>query len=314
MDRLESMSTLVAAVEAGSLSAAARRLGMPLATVSRKVSELELHLGTQLLHRSSRKLSLTDAGRSYLAACTRILEQIGEAERAASGEYSAPRGDLVLSAPIVFGRLHVLPIVTEFLRVYPEIDVRIVFSDRLANLFEEHVDVAIRVGALPDSSLIATRLGAIRRCVCGSPGYFERRGIPKQPPDLSHHDCITFEGISSADSWLFEGKRRGQSVQIRSRLIVNTAEAAIDAARLGLGVTRVFSYQFADSERNGALQRVLKSFEPAPLPVHLLHTAQPLLPLKLRVFLDYAAPRLKAQLSAHTPLDGGAKAKDNRRA
>jgi DNA-binding transcriptional LysR family regulator len=299
MDRLESMSTLVAAVEAGSLSAAARRLGMPLATVSRKVSELEAHLRTQLLHRSSRKLTLSDAGRSYLAACIRILEQVGEAERAASGEYSAPKGDLVLSAPIVFGRLHVLPIVAEFLRVYPEIDVRIVFSDRLANLLEEHVDVAIRVGALPDSSLIATRIGTIRRVVCGSPEYFERRGVPKQPTDLSSHDCLTFEGIAAADAWFFEGKQRAITVPIHSRLTVNTAEAAIDAACLGLGVTRVFSYQMAASERSGALLRVLKSFEPEPLPVHFLHAAQSLLPLKLRAFLDYAAPRLKARLPPH---------------
>ena len=165
MDRLESMSILVTAVEAGSLSAAGRRLGMPLATVSRKVSELEAHLKTRLLNRSSRQLTLTDAGRSYVAACRRILEDVGEAERAASGEYSAPRGDLIITAPIVFGRLHVLPIAMEFLKAYPDIDIRMVLADRVINLLEEHADLAVRIGALPDSSLVASRVGSIRRVV-----------------------------------------------------------------------------------------------------------------------------------------------------
>ena len=163
MDRLESMSILVSAVEAGSLSAASRRLGTPLATVSRKVSELEAYLGTRLLNRSSRRLTLTDAGRSYVAACKRILDDVGEAERSASGEYSAPRGDLVITAPIVFGRLHVLPVVSEFLKAYPEIDIRMVLADRVVNLFEDNVDLAVRIGELPDSSLVATRVGAILR-------------------------------------------------------------------------------------------------------------------------------------------------------
>ncbi len=290
------MSTLIAAVEAGSLSAAARKLGMPLATVSRKVAELEAHLRTQLVQRSSRKLTLTDAGRSYLSACTRILEQIDEAERAASGEYSAPRGGLVVTAPIVLGRLHVLPIVTEFLRAYPEIDIRIAFSDRLANLLEEPVDVAVRVGQLPDSSLVATRIGAIRRSVCASPGYFAERGAPERPEQLTRHDCITFEGIAAPQSWAFQGRRRSLNVPVHSRLSVNTAEAAIDAAVLGLGVTRVFSYQIAEHERTGSLQRVLLAFEAEPIPVHLLHVGQAQQPLKLRAFLDFAAPRLKARL------------------
>src|SRR5208283_2092412 len=172
MDRLESMSILVTAVEAGSLSAAGRRLGMSLATVSRKVSALEAHLKTRLLNRSSRQLTLTDADRSYVAACRRILEDVGEAERAASGEYSAPRGDLIITAPIVFGRLHVLPVVAAFLRAYPDIDIRMLLTDRVVNILEDHVDLAVRISELPDSSLIATRVGTVRRVVCGSPAYF----------------------------------------------------------------------------------------------------------------------------------------------
>ena len=203
MDRLESMSILVAAVEAGSLSAAARRLGMPLATVSRKVSELEAHLKTRLLNRSSRRLTLTDAGRSYVAACRRILEDVGEAERAAAGEYSAPKGELIVTAPIVFGRLHVLPVAMEFLEAFPEIDLRLVLADRLLNLQEDHVDLAVRIGELPDSSLVATRVGPIRRVVCASPAYFAARGTPRDPGDLSDHDCITFEGLMSPRAWTF---------------------------------------------------------------------------------------------------------------
>jgi len=296
MDRLESMSILVAAVEAGSLSAAARRLGTPLATVSRKVSELEAHLKTKLLNRSSRRLTLTDPGRSYIEACKRILEDVGEAERAASGEYSAPKGDLIITAPIVFGRLHVLPIAMEFLRAYPDVDIQIVLADRWVNLMEDHIDLAVRIGELPDSSLVATRIGAIRRVVCGSPAYFAERGTPKNPSELGGHDCITFEGLSSPNAWVFTTAKSDASVPIHSRLVVNTAEAAIDAAIAGVGITRVLSYQIANAMQAGTLAAVLEKFEPAPSPVSLVYAGQRLLPQKLRAFVDFAAPRLKARL------------------
>jgi DNA-binding transcriptional LysR family regulator len=295
MDRLESMSILVAAVEAGSLSAAARRLGTPLATVSRKVSDLEAHLKTRLLNRSSRKLTLTDAGRSYLDACKRILEDVGEAERAASGEYRAPKGDLIVTAPIVFGRLHVLPVAMEFLKAYPDVDIRLVLADRVINLLEDPVDLAVRIGELPDSSLVATRIGSIRRVVCGSPAYFAERGTPKHPGELGMHDCITFEGLSPPDSWVFTTAEA--SILVRSRLVVNTAEAAIDAAIAGVGITRVLSYQIANAMQTGALGVILEKFEAVPSPVSLVHAGQRRLPLKLRAFLDFAAPRLKARLS-----------------
>ena len=297
LDRLESMSTLLAAVEAGSLSAASRKLGMPLATVSRKVSELEARLRTRLVNRTSRRLTLTDAGRSYVAACKRILEDIEEAERAAAGEYSAPRGDLTITAPIVFGRLHVLPVAMEFLKAYPDIDLRLALADRLINLLEDQVDLAVRIGDLPDSSLVAMRIGAIRRVVCGSPEYLAKRGTPKSAGDLGTHDCITFEGLASADAWTFAKGKSQASVAVHSRLLVNTAEAAIDAAIAGIGLTRVLSYQAAAAIEAGTLAVVLREFEPAPWPVSLIHAGQPLLPQKLRAFLDFAAPRLKARLS-----------------
>src|SRR5271169_6668672 len=197
MDRLDAMSVLVSVVETGSFSAASRKLGAPLPTVSRKVSELEAHLNTRLLIRSTRRLTLTDAGAAYVAACKRILEQVGDAERAASGEYRSPRGDLVVTAPIVFGRLHVLPAIDELLATYREIDVRLVLSDRNVHLIDDHVDLAVRIGALPDSSMVATRVGSVRRVVCASPAYLAEHGIPKAPEDLSALACVTF-GMSTA--------------------------------------------------------------------------------------------------------------------
>jgi len=298
MDRFESMTVLLTAVEAGSLSAAGRRLGMPLATVSRKVSELETHVKARLLSRSTRKLALTDAGRDYVVACKRILEDVNEAERAASGEYSAPRGELIVTAPIVFGRLHVLPVTTEFLAAYPEVAVRLVLGDRVVNLLEDQVDLAVRIGELPDSSLIATRVGTIHRVVCGSPAYFAAHGTPESPHALSAHECVTFAALMSPDSWVFKVDGVDVSVPVHSRLIVNTAEAAIDAAISGVGVTRVLSYQIDQASRAGLLDRVLRDFEPAPLPISLVYAGHARLPLKLRAFLDFAAPRLRERVES----------------
>jgi DNA-binding transcriptional LysR family regulator len=296
MDRFESMSTLLAAVETGSLSAASRKLGMPLATVSRKVSALEAHLKTRLLNRTSRRLTLTDVGRSYVAACKRIMDEIEEAEHAATGEYRSPRGDLTITAPIVFGRLHILPVVFEFLKAYPEIDVRMSLTDRVVNFADEHFDLALRIGELPDSSLVANRLGEIRLITCASAAYFAEQGLPKAPGDLSSHDCITFAGLMSSDVWNFKSGKVETSVSIHSRLIVNTAEAAIDAAIASIGITRVLSYQAASPIRASKLAVALKDFEPNPWPVNLVRTGQSLQPLKVRAFLDFAIPRLKTRL------------------
>ena len=297
MDRLESMSILLTAVEAGSLSAAARRLATPLSTVSRRISELEAHLKARLLNRSSRNLTLTDAGRSYVEACKRILEDVGEAERAASGEYSAAKGELNITAPMVFGRLHVLPVAMEFLKAYPAVDIRCVLNDRVVNLLEDHIDLALRIGDLPDSSsLITTQIGSVRRVVCGSPAYFARRGVPENIDELAMHDCITFEGLPFPDFWMFPTSKANVSAAVHARLVVNTAEAAIDAAIAGLGVTRVLSYQVAAPMKAGLLNVVLQELEPAPSPVSLVYSGQRRLPLKLRAFLDFAAPQLKARL------------------
>lgn len=298
MDRFDAMAVFVAVVEAGSLSAASRQLGMPLATVSRKVGELESHLKTRLLIRTTRQLSLTDAGETYLAACRRILGDVGEAERVASGEYAEPKGELVVTAPLVFGRLHGVPVLSAFLIAHPKIDVRLVLLDRMAHLTEEHVDAAIRIGTLPDSSLVALRVGAIRRSVYASPAYLAVHGTPRTPQDLMLHHCVTFDGLGTARSWKFGSGRDEITVPVHSRLVLNTAEAAIDAASLGLGVTRALSYQAAEAVAQGRLVRLLPEYELPPWPVSVVHAGQPPLPRKLRVFLDFCAPALRERLAA----------------
>lgn len=299
MDRLEAMTVFVAIVDGGSLSAAGRKLGVPLATVSRKLADLEAHLTTRLITRSTRKLVLTDAGRDYLAACRQIIEQVDEAERTAAGAFAKVRGQLVIAAPIMFGRLHVVPVATEFLEQHPEIDIRLRLGDRNVNLIEEHVDVALRIGTLPDSSLVATQVGAIRRVVCASPDYLHRFGTPLAPDDLAAHSCISFDGLDSATAWTFVGENGEKwPVAIHSRLTVSTADAAIAASTLGLGLTRVLSYQVAEPLREGRLVRVLANHEPAAVPASLVYPGQGRLPMKTRAFIDFAVVRLRERMQA----------------
>ncbi len=291
------MSVLLSAVESGSLSKASRKLGLPLATVSRKVAELETYLNASLLIRSAKGLELTPAGRSYVTAAKAILEQLTEAERAASGEYTEPKGDLVVTAPIMFGRLHVLPVVTRFLDAYPDVAVGLVLTDRVAHFLDDQVDVALRIGALPDSGLIVTRLGSVRRVVCASPDYLAANGIPTTPDDLAHHSVISFESVSSRSSWAFESGGVELTVPFRSRLSVNTIDAAIDAGLSGAGLIRAVSYQVVDFVRSNRMTTVLESFEPPPRPVHLVYDKQNRLPLKLRAFVDFVVPRLRERLA-----------------
>lgn len=303
MDRLEAMAILLRVVESGSFSAASRELRIPLATISRRVSELETHLGTRLLVRTTRRMALTDTGSAYVAAAKRILEEVGEAERIAAGEFHAPRGELILTAPLLFGRLHILPVVTGFLAAYPEIDVRLMLSDRNLHLIDDHVDMAARIGPLPDSGMIATRVGAIRTVVCASPRLLAALGTPASPRDLAKLPCVDFNFLSPASAWPFRmpGLTAATVVPVRSRLSVSTAEAAVSAAIEGVGATRVLHYQCADAVRAGALRIVLADFELEALPVHLLHAASGMLPSKMRVFLDFAAVRLRERLRSLGP-------------
>lgn len=298
MDRLEAMEYFVAAVEAGSFSAAGRQLNVPLPTISRKVADLEAYLNTQLLVRSTRKLALTDAGSSYLEACRRILDEVGEAQSRAAGEYSIPRGALTITAPIVFGRLYVLPVVTAFLAEYPEINVYLTLSDHTLDLVDDHIDLAVRMGPLGDSPFAAAKVGEIRRVVCGSPAYFSAHGTPRELDDLANHMCVTYTALASGMTWVFNPKdgKPSHGVRPMCRLKVNTAEAAIDAAIAGVGVTNVLSYQVVRPISEGKLSLVLQEFEPDPTPVHVIHARQGLLPLKLRLFVEFAVSRLRNSL------------------
>ena len=292
MDRLEAMSILLTVVDAGSLSAAARRLNAPLPTISRKITALEDHLRLRLFIRANRSVKLTAPGEAYVAACRRILDNVAEAERAASGEYSQPKGEIVMTAPLVFGRLRLMPIVEDFLKTYTQIRVRVVLTDRSINLIEDHVDLAVRIGPLPDSELVAVRLGEVRRIVCASPEYFHLRGKPERPDELAAHDVVTFEGLGMERDW-----RGHREISVKPRLAVNSVEAARDAAIAGIGITRLLSYQAAETLASGKLEIALAAFEPDAWPVHLMHVPQRPLAQKVRAFLDWATPRLKAGLA-----------------
>lgn len=296
MDRFEAMRTLLAAVDSGSLSAASRALGVPLPTVSRRVSDLEMHLGSQLVVRTSRKLLPTEAGTAYIASARRVLEELAEAERAASGEYRAPRGELLVTAPIMFGKLHVAPAVHDFLAAYPDVTVRLLLMDSVIDLLESHVDVGIRIGELPDSSLVARRVGDIRWVVCASPDYLKRRGRPTDPDALRGHDLIFFDRPSASREWTFGSGGPDVRIPIRPRFSVNTADAVVEGAIAGVGIARVMSYQAADAVKHNLLVPILEDHAPRPIPVHLVHAAQAFQTLKQRAFLDYVAPRLKMSL------------------
>lgn len=296
MDRLEAMSIALAVSEAGSLSAAARRLNTPVSTASRKVTELEDHLRAKLFDRTGRSLTLTNTGAAYVAGLKRILADLSDVERAAAGEYAHPSGELIVTAGMGLGRLYLLPIVTEFLRAYPEITVHLILSDRNYSLPDE-IDVALRTGVLPDSRLIAIRVGPSQRVVCTSPAYLAARGTPRTPQDLVDHDCISFDGLQAPNRWVFELDGAELAVTVRPRLMVSSVEAACEAAVEGMGLTRGASYHVAAAIAAGTLVTVLDDYRPPPTPVSLIHAAGHRAPAKLRAFLDFAAPRLRARLA-----------------
>jgi DNA-binding transcriptional LysR family regulator len=297
MDRLEAMSVIVAVTDTGNFSAASRRLGMPVATVNRKVAELETSLKAELFQRSSRRMTLTEAGRDYVEACKRIMEQIDDAERQVSGEYRSPKGDLTVTAPWGLGHTHLLPLATEFLAAFLEVALRLVLTDRIVDTVEESIDIFIRIGSLRESSMIASRIGSVRIVVCASPGYLAARGHPQTLDQINEHDCIAINPISSSNTWKFRKGNREYVVPIRSRLCVNTSEAAVIAAVSGVGLARVMSYKMDLAKRAEFLELVLENFEPEPLPVHIVYSPRKPLPLKLRAFLDWVTPRLKARLA-----------------
>jgi DNA-binding transcriptional LysR family regulator len=302
MDRFEAMSMLLTVIEQGSLSAAGRALRVPVPTLSRKISDLEALLGTRLLIRTTRKLTLTDAGIAYVAAARRILEQVEDAEREAAGEFVTPKGELVLTAPVLFGRLHVLPVVIDFLALFPEINIRLFLSDRNVHLVDDHVDMAVRIGRLPDSTMIATRVGSMRTVICASPALLAGHGVPQVPEDLARLPCITLAIPLPSPGWHLRstGSDIAGEIPIVPRLTVSTAEAAVDAAVRQVGVARLLHYQVAQAVEAGTLEIILEAFEPEPAPINLVHAARGQMPLKMRRFLDFAAPRLRQTLGSGT--------------
>lgn len=286
------MAALVAVADLGSFKGAARRLGLSPPAVTRAVAGLEARLGVRLLERTTRSVRPTEAGARFLEHCRRLLAVLEAAERDAAGLHEVPRGELAVTAPVGFGRLHVLPTVLDFLTRWPEATARLALLDRVASLVEEGFDVAVRVGHLPDSALVATRVGTVRRIVCASPAYLAANGTPAAPTDLRGHRCVAFTGTMPTPDWGFAGA----TVRLRPRLVVDNAEAAVDAARAGFGLACVLSYQAAAELRAGRLVAVLAGFEPEPRPVHLLHAAGRLPPAKVRAFVEAAAPRLREAL------------------
>jgi DNA-binding transcriptional LysR family regulator len=295
MDRFETMRVFAAVADQSGFAPAARRLGLTPASVTRAVAALEERIGTRLFTRTTRVVRLTEAGTRFLADCKRILGEVDEAEAAAAGSHSEPRGQLVVTAPIMFGRLHVAPIIFDFLARHPGVSVRALFLDRVADLMEEGIDVAIRIGMLPDSSLSAVRVGAVRRVVCAAPAYLKAHGTPRTPADLAGHDAISFAGSTPLREWSFGSGDTAYVVAPPTRLEVNNADVAIAAAVKGYGLTRVLSYQAAHELRMKRLKRVLTEFEPPALPIHIVHAEGRRAPAKLRAFVDFAAARLRAK-------------------
>ena len=295
MDRFDAMSVFVSTVECGTLSAASRYLGIPLPTVSRKISDLETMLGAQLLQRSSRRVVPTDAGSEYLEACKAVLRAVQEAERSVSGEYRAPRGDLTVSAPTGLGRKHLLPLVVSFLQAYPEVDVHLLLSDDIVDLQQGELDLALRVAPLPDGGLTATRIETTRMVVCASPQYLEAFGRPTHPNDLTQHRIITKKGPWREDMWNFTINDHSVAVPVQSRLVVTTTEAALDAAISGVGLTRLPQYEVAEAHQGGQLAFVLVEYDRI-VPISFVYYAGSRLPLKLRAFLDFVGPRLRERL------------------
>lgn len=295
MDRLQAMTAFLSVVDTGGFASAARKLKVSPSVVTRMVNDLEDALGARLLTRTTRIVRMTEAGIAYAESCRRILGDIEEADSAVAGAQLVPRGVLNITASVLFGRIYVTPIVTEYLRTFDEVDVRCWFLDRVVNLIEEGIDVGVRIGELADSSMQATRVGRVRRVVCASPAYLARHGVPQRPDELEDHVLISVSGSSSLPEWGFKPGVPRIAGQIRARMSTTTNESAIAAAADGFGLTQVLSYQIARQLEAGQLEIVLADYEPPPLPIHLLHREGRHATRKVRAFLDLAIDRLRAQ-------------------
>lgn len=297
MNRFQAMQVCVAVADTGGFAPAARQLQLSPPAVTRAVAALEARLGVTLFHRTTRQVRLTAAGLRFVEDCRRILAELDEAEESASGAHRHPRGRLAVTASMRFGAMYVAPLLLEFLAIYPEVSAQVLFVDRVVNLLEEGLDVAIRIGQLPDSSLTAVRVGSVRRVVCAAPAYLQARGIPQAPEQLAEHDIVLFTGLSPRPEWNFRGHEGELKVPVVTRLTVNTADVAIAAAVAGQGLTRVLSYMIAPELKAGQLQIVLADHEPTPLPIHVVYQEGRKAAARVRAFVDFMVERFRANHS-----------------
>jgi DNA-binding transcriptional LysR family regulator len=294
MDKLETIRVFVEAAVHQSFVAASRNLDMSAPAVTRAIAQLEASLGVKLFNRTTRHVRLTDAGERFLSDMKHILEDLEHAEAAASGSYVNPKGTLSITAPVLFGQKYIIPIVTEYLERNPAVSVKAVFYDRISNMLEEGLEVAIRIGHLQDASFYATHVGNVRRVVCGSPDYFVKYGIPQRPADLVNHKIIMASTVESSMSWKFMASGAKEIVKVTPHLDCNQNGAAVNAAILGCGVTRLMSYQVGEDIKSGKLQKVLDGYETEPLPINIIHLEGRRTTAKIRSFIDLCVKRLRS--------------------
>lgn len=297
MDRLHLINVFVAVLDTNGFAGAARRLNISPPAVTRAIGELERHLGVSLLTRTTRVVRVTEAGARYGEDCRRILAELAEADQSASGAHGSPHGRLAITAPVLFGSRFVTPVVTEYLQTYPEVTIACWFMDRVVNMMDEGIDVAVRIGELSESSNQAIRVGTVRRVICASPGYLAQNGIPQTPEDLAAHTIISASPVTPTSEWKLVENKVPRTVKLQPRITTTSNDSAVVAAASGFGLTRLLSYQVADQLRDGQLQTVLSEFESAGLPVHLIHREGRHASPKARAFLDLATERLRANSS-----------------
>lgn len=290
MDKIRALETFIAVAESGNFSAAARKKNVSAPSVTRIIGDLEAQLGVTLFQRTTRIVTLTEIGQRYLEDARHVMESLSIADDAARGAHQEPTGTLRITASTMFGRIYITPIISEFLELYPSVEVEALFVDRVVNIFEEGIDVAVRIGHLPDSSLMASRVGQVSFQVCGCPHYFEKRGIPNHPSDLSDHELIGITLGSFQNEW---GFKEGISIKPKFRLRVNSIPAGLEAVRAGWGLTRVLSYQIGPDLDVGCIQTVLHEYAPPPMPIHLLHGQGRRSSAKVRAFIDLASGHLR---------------------
>ncbi|MGB9988337.1 LysR family transcriptional regulator [Massilia sp. SM-13] len=293
MDRLYLMTVFVAVAEEGGFAAGARKLELSPPAVTRAIAALEERLGLRLLERTTRHVRVTQAGQRYLDDARRIIAAVDEADEAAAGINAAPRGHLAVTAPMLFGRMYVMPGIVDYLQRYPGTEVSAVFVDRVTNLLEEGLDVAVRIGELPDSSLRALQVGQVRRIIVASPAYLKASGTPRHPAEIGRHTVIAATGASTQPEWRFIEEMKLQSYKVQPRLTVTSNDAAIEAARCGLGLARLLSYQAAPWIASGDLLPVLQEFELPPVPVNIVHRDGRHGSARVRTFIDLLAERLR---------------------